>query len=92
MAEGVGYAHISDDTRKGKNERSEGSITINKVYKMKKQTELRNKYQQRVGANDQPELFKKKKREMSGAERVFTFQSKLYQKAKQERGYSISLL
>ena len=92
MAEGVGYAHISDDTRKGKNERSEGSITINKVYKMKKQTELRNKYQQRVGANDQPELFKKKKREMSGAERVFTFQSKLYQKAKQERGYRFYVL
>jgi RNA-directed DNA polymerase len=40
----------------------------------------------------QPELFNKKKKEMSDAERVFALQSKLYQKAKQERGYKFYVL
>ena len=56
---------------------------------MEKSTELRNKYQQRVEAEDQPELFKRKKKEMSDAERVFTLQSKLYQKAKQDAKKSL---
>jgi RNA-directed DNA polymerase len=59
---------------------------------MEKQSELRNKYQQSDEASTQPELFKKKKKEMSDAERVFALQSKLYQKAKQERGYKFYIL
>ena len=59
---------------------------------MEKTTELRNKYQQRVEAEDQPELFKRKKMEMSDAERVFTLQSKLYQKAKQDKQYKFYVL
>ena len=50
---------------------------------MEKSSELRNKYQQREEAEAQPELFKRKKKDMPDAERVFTLQSKLYQKAKQ---------
>lgn len=46
---------------------------------------MRNKYQQLDGANEQAELFKRKKKEMPDAERVLSFQCKLYQKAKQER-------
>jgi group II intron reverse transcriptase/maturase len=46
---------------------------------------MRNKYQQLDGANEQDELFKRKKKEMPDAERVLSFQCKLYQKAKQER-------
>jgi len=59
---------------------------------MEIQSELRNKYQKSDEATSQPELFKKKKREMTDAERVFTLQSKLYQKAKQERGYKFYVL
>ena len=59
---------------------------------MKNRSKLRNKYQQKDGAWSQPELFKKKKKEMTDAERVFSFQSKLYQKAKQERGYKFYVL
>lgn len=46
---------------------------------------MRNKYQELDGANEQAELFKRKKKEMPDAERVLSFQCKLYQKAKQER-------
>lgn len=46
---------------------------------------MRNKYQQLDRANEQAELFKRKKKEMPDAERVLSFQCKLYQKAKQER-------
>lgn len=46
---------------------------------------MRNKYQQLDGANEQAELFKRKKKEMPDAERVLSLQCKLYQKAKQER-------
>lgn len=59
---------------------------------MERQSELRNKYHKSDKATSQPELFKKKKREMTDAERVFTLQSKLYQKAKQERGYKFYVL
>ena len=53
---------------------------------MQNQSELRNQYQQSDGAGGQLELFKKKKREMSDAERVNALQCSLYQKARQERG------
>lgn len=59
---------------------------------MGNQSELRNKYQQKDGVSEQRALFKKKKREMTDAERVLTFQSKLYQKAKQERKYKFYIL
>jgi group II intron reverse transcriptase/maturase len=53
---------------------------------------LRNKYQQREEASVQGELFKRKKSDMSDAERVFALQSKLYQKAKQERKFKFYVL
>jgi group II intron reverse transcriptase/maturase len=59
---------------------------------MEKQSELRNKYQQSDEAPTQSELIKKKKKEMTDAERVFALQSKLYHKAKQERGYKFYIL
>jgi RNA-directed DNA polymerase len=59
---------------------------------MQNQSELRNQYQQSDGAGGQLELFKKKKREMSDAERVDALQCSLYQKARQERGYRFYVL
>jgi hypothetical protein len=61
---------------------------MNTTYKMEDQSKLRNKYQQKDGAEAQLSLFGKKKREMSDAERVLSLQCKLYQKAKQEKGYA----
>ena len=60
---------------------------MNKTYKMEDQSKLRSKYQQKDGAAQQLLLFGKKKSEMSDAERVFSLQCKLYQKAKQEKRY-----
>lgn len=48
--------------------------------------------QERVGANGQGELFKRRRGEIPDAERVSMFQEKLYQKAKQERGYKFYVL
>jgi RNA-directed DNA polymerase len=59
---------------------------------MEDQSKLRNKYQQKDGAAQQLTLFGKKKGEMSDAERVFSLQCKLYQKAKQEKGYKFYVL
>lgn len=65
---------------------------MNKTYKMEDQSKLRNKYQEKDGGSQQLALFVKKKREMSDAERVFSLQCKLYQKAKQEQGYKFYVL
>lgn len=65
---------------------------MNKTYKMEDQSKLRNKYQQKDGAETQLSFFDKKKREMSDAERVLSLQCKLYQKAKQEKGYKFYVL
>ena len=59
---------------------------------MEDQSKLRNKYQQKDGATQQLTIFDKKKSEMSGAERVFSLQCKLYQKAKQEKSYRFYVL
>ena len=59
---------------------------MNNTYKMEDQSKLRNKYQEKDGAPQQLAIFEKKKREMSDAERVFSLQCKLYQKAKQDKG------
>ena len=49
-------------------------------------------YQKRVEAEVQGELFKRRRREIPDAERVLMLQEKLYQKAKQERGYKFYVL
>jgi group II intron reverse transcriptase/maturase len=59
---------------------------------MEDQSKLRNKYQEKDGAEGQLPLFGKKKWEMSDAERVLSLQSKLYQKAKQDKGYNFYVL
>lgn len=59
---------------------------------MEDQSKLRNKYQQKDGTSAQLTLFAKKKSEMSDAERVFSLQCKLYQKAKQEKCYKFYVL
>jgi len=46
----------------------------------------------RVGADGQGELFKRRRSEIPDAERVSILQEKLYQKAKQERGYKFYVL
>ncbi len=48
--------------------------------------------QEKVGAEEQGELFKRRRNEIPDAERVSTLQEKLYQKAKQERGYKFYVL
>jgi group II intron reverse transcriptase/maturase len=48
--------------------------------------------QKKVGAEVQGELFKRRLAEIPDAERVLTLQEKLYQKAKQERGYKFYVL
>lgn len=65
---------------------------MNKTCKMEDQSKLRNKYQEKDGAEGQLPLFGKKKWELSDAERVFSLQCKLYQKAKQDKGYKFYVL
>ena len=48
--------------------------------------------QKKVGAEEQGALFKRRRNEIPDAERVLTLQEKLYQKAKQERGYKFYVL
>lgn len=59
---------------------------------MKNQAELIGKDQERVGGPVQGELFKRRRREQPDSERVLALQEKLYQKAKQERGYKFYVL
>ena len=49
-------------------------------------------YQEKVGAEVQGELFKRRRGEIPDAERVSILQEKLYQKAKQEREYKFYVL
>ena len=48
--------------------------------------------QEKVGAEVQGELFKRRRGEIPDAERVSILQEKLYQKAKQEREYKFYVL
>lgn len=50
------------------------------------------KYQKKDGAPERLELFKRRGKEIPGAERLQTLQEKLYQKAKQEPGYRFYVL
>jgi RNA-directed DNA polymerase len=56
------------------------------------QTELIVNNQDRVGEPEQGELFKRRRSEIPDSERVSTLQDKLYQKAKQEKGYKFYVL
>jgi len=56
------------------------------------QTELIEMDQESVGAEAQGELFKRRRGQIPDAERVSILQEKLYQKAKQERGYKFYVL
>lgn len=55
-------------------------------------TELIGRDQNRVGESGQGELFKRRRKEIPDSERVTTLQEKLYQKAKQEKGYKFYVL
>jgi len=55
-------------------------------------TKLMDTHQQKIEAPVQGELFKRKRSEIPDAERVLLLQEKLYQKAKQERGYKFYVL
>lgn len=79
------------DPRKGKSVVSEGALLTNKVYTRKRLTELM-KNQQNVDANVQLTLFVKRNSELSDAERLSNLRDKLYQKAKQEKGYKFYVL
>ncbi len=48
--------------------------------------------QERVGADGQGELFKRRRGQIPDAERVSILQERLYQKAKQEREYKFYVL
>ena len=50
------------------------------------------KNQEKVGAEGQGELFKRRRSQIPDAERVNLLQGKLYQKAKQEKGYKFYVL
>jgi len=80
--EGVGYAHISEDTRKGKSGRSEGALLLIKTSHNIYQTKLIEMNQEKVGADGQGRLINRCRSEIQPAERVQILQGKLYQKAK----------
>jgi len=64
----------------------------NRRFKENRTNELIEMDQQNVGAEGQGELFKRRRGEIPDAERLSVFQEKLYQKAKQERGYKFYVL
>jgi RNA-directed DNA polymerase len=65
---------------------------VNNVFKGLKLTELMEGSQQNVDGAGQLRLFKKRRKDMSAPERVSALQGKLYQKAKQERGFKFYVL
>ena len=91
VAEGVGYAHSSDDSRKGKNGSSEGALLQTSIKEVNT-TKLIVMNQDKVEAEGQGEPIKRRRSEIPDAERVLTLQEKLYQKAKQEREYKFYVL
>jgi group II intron reverse transcriptase/maturase len=61
-------------------------------FKANRSNELMVMNQESVGAGVQGELFKRRRDEIPDAERLSGLQEKLYQKAKQERGYKFYVL
>jgi hypothetical protein len=61
-------------------------------FKTNRSNELVVMNQKNVGAEAQGELFKRRRSEIPDAERISELQEKLYQKAKQERGYKFYVL
>jgi RNA-directed DNA polymerase len=62
------------------------------VSKNMNKAKLKITSQEKAEANMQTELFKRRRKDYADAERVFMLQEKLYQKAKQERGYKFYIL
>lgn len=78
-------------TGKVKTEGAKGHY-YKQVSKNENKAELMDKNQERAKAEVQSEMFKRRRSEIPDAERVLTLQEKLYQKAKQERGYKFYVL
>jgi len=79
------------DPRKGKSVDSEGALLKIK-FSEETTDKLMYNNQNSVGAAGQGELFNRRRSEIPDAERLETFQRKLYQKAKQEKGYKFYVL
>ena len=79
------------EPRTGKSVVSEGALLNIKFIQGKYKIELMESHKN-VGAEGQADLSVKRRSEMSDAERVLHLQDKLYQKAKQEKGYRFYVL
>lgn len=64
---------------------------MNNVFREQNQIKLMY-HQKKIGAGEQLELIKRRRSEIPDAERVSNLQRKLYQKAKQEKGYRFYVL
>lgn len=80
------------EPRKGKSVASEGALLKQKFTKEFNETKLMANNQQKVGAAEQLEMFKRRGQEIPDAERVETLTSKLYQKAKHEKSFKFYVL
>jgi len=82
---------VVQDPRKGKSVDSEGALLKIKFSKVTTDKLMDNNHN-KVGADGQGELFGRRRSEIPDAERLTIFQRKLYQKAKQEKGFKFYVL